>query len=127
MNDSAGGVVRVHDILQRPVLISREAARALENPLAIAVASTGSTNESLPVAVVLDFNGISGVAPSFVDEMIKILEELLAPGPGTRPLRLTIANVPTRLSSKFSAIARGHSLSIEARPDGSWELCSAAA
>jgi len=123
MTDSPGFVIRVHDVLQRPVLISREAARTLQDPLAAAVTAEGSP----AVAVVLDFAGISGVAPSFVDEMIKILEEVLAPGPATRPLRLTITNVPTRLSSKFSAIARGHCLSIEAFPDGSWELRSTAA
>lgn len=123
MSNSPGFVIGVHNILKRPVLISREAARTLQAPLATAVTANGSS----AAGVVLDFAGISGVAPSFVDEMIKILEELLAPGPAKPPLRLTITNVPMRLSSKFSAIARGHSLSIEASPDGSWEFCSTAA
>lgn len=127
MSQTTSPAIRVRDILERPVLISRETARVLEGPLAAAMTPSVDANASTPVAVVIDFEGISGVAPSFVDEMIKILEERLAPGPGGRPLRLTITNVPTRLSSKFAAIARGHSLSIEAFPDGSWELRSPAA
>lgn len=127
MNPSPVVIVRVRDILDGPVLISRESARTLEGPLSQAVTASGGGTASPPAAVTLDFDGISGVAPSFVDEMIKILEELLVPVSATRPLRLTITRVPTRLSSKFSAIARGHSLSIETLPDGSWELRSTAA
>lgn len=127
MNEAIDGVIRVREFLDRPVLISRESARTLAGPLATAAQTEGHLNGTSAGVVVLDFAGISGVAPNFVDELIKILEEVLATGAGSRSLLVTIKNVPMRLSSKFAAIARGHHLSIAALPDGSWEMCSSAA
>jgi|688.fasta_scaffold482941_2 hypothetical protein len=119
--------IRVRDILQRPVLISRESARTLQDHLSAAIEATAAPAGSAAPAVILDFEGISGAAPSFVDELIKILEEVVGDRGESRALRMTITNVPMRLSAKFSAIARGHCLSVEERPDGSWDFRSTAA
>jgi hypothetical protein len=70
--------------------------------------------------VSIDFAGLDGMGPSCVDEMLIVLEATLATNgiPGLRAIR--IANPPTRLSSKFEAVARGHSRTVQALPDGSW-------
>jgi hypothetical protein len=62
------------------------------------------------------------VAPSFLDELLTILESLVRSQASGQEVELIVANPPTRLSLKFEAIARGHGMSIQGLPDGSWRL-----
>jgi hypothetical protein len=114
---------RVQDVLTDKILISRESARALEGPLRAMwfddnrpESASGSTN------LAVDFAGIEGMAPSFLDELVTILEFIIGVGAKSQGRSFLIVNPPTRLSSKFEAVARGHGMSAQAQPDGSWLL-----
>ncbi len=116
--------LRVHDVLKDRILVSRESARRLEDPLRTIMGNartSGNASGMAPVAV--DFAGVEGIAPSFLDELLSIFESLVGAGGGERCL--IVANPPTRLSLKFEAVARGHGMSVQAMPDGSWLLTDA--
>ncbi len=115
--------LRVSDILKDKILVSRESARLLKTAIIAALerspAPAGSPDEK-PVAV--DFDGVEGMAPSFLDELLSILESLMEASPNGRERGVIVRNPPTRLSSKFEAVARGHGMTARAQPDGSWLL-----
>ncbi len=118
--------LRVHDILKDKILVSRESARLLEDALKtirVNAVTPGEARDTTPVSV--DFEGVEGVAPSFLDELLSVFESVLGAEPGGREQGLIVANPPTRLSLKFEAIARGHGMSVRALPDGSWLLTDA--
>jgi hypothetical protein len=70
----------------------------------------------------VDFEGIEGIAPSFLDELLSIFESIIGLDTSDPERRLVVANPPTRLSLKFEAVARGHGMAVRALPDGSWLL-----
>jgi len=114
---------RVNDVLKDRILVSRESARLLEAPLSAMMGSArtpGNACGTTPVAV--DFDGVEGIAPSFLDELLSIFESLIGSETSGEERCLIVANPPTRLSLKFEAIARGHGMSVRALPDGSWFL-----
>lgn len=117
--------LRVNDVLKDRVLVSRESARLLEGALRALLGSASTPGPvSIATPLTVDFEGVEGMAPSFLDELVSVFEALIGPGAdGGR--RLIVANPPTRLSSKFEAIARGHGMSVQALPDGSWLLADA--
>lgn len=109
----------MHDLLQKRALITRDSAKPIRQALAgsdIAVADD----------VALDFSGIDAVTPSFVDEVLAILEEALR-RTKRGELRLLLVNPPTRLSAKFSAVARARGLQISESEDGAWAVTAASA
>jgi hypothetical protein len=116
-------VVRVHDVLKERILVSRESARLLEDAVRTTLASAPAPeNASCARSVTVDFEEVAGVAPSFLDELLTILESLVRSQASGQEVELIVANPPTRLSLKFEAIARGHGMSIQGLPDGSWRL-----
>ncbi len=118
--------LRVHDVLKDRVLISRESARLLEGPLAAIVESSATPGEPLgKTPVTVDFEGVAGIAPSFLDELVSVFEAFVGTTPQGGKRRLIVANPPTRLSLKFEAVARGHGLAVRALTDGSWLLTDA--
>jgi len=110
--------LRVHQILTDKVLVSRESARLLGTELKALFAP--NAQEPACQSITIDFHGVEGIAPSFMDELLNVFENLAASAHNGAAKELNIANPPARLSSKFQAIARGHGLSIQALPDGSW-------
>lgn len=115
--------LRVNDVLKDRILVSRESARLLEDPLRammVSAKTVGNACGTTPVTV--DFEGIEGIAPSFLDELLSVFESLIGAGADGDERSLVVANPPTRLSLKFEAIARGHGMSVRALPDGSWFL-----
>lgn len=119
-------IFRVHDVLKDRVLVSRESARLLEEPLSAMLNSAGSpADSSATIQLAVDFDGVEGIAPSFLDELLTILESLICKKTEDRERRLIVMNPPTRLSLKFEAIARGHGMSARVLPDGSWLLTDA--
>ena len=115
--------LRVNDVLKYRILVSRESARLLEDPLrAMMVSARTPRNPSDTTPVAVDFEGVEGMAPSFLDELLSIFESLLGAETNGGERCLIVANPPTRLSLKFEAIARGHGMSVRALPDGSWLL-----
>ncbi|MHB1156945.1 MAG: STAS-like domain-containing protein [Phycisphaerales bacterium] len=114
--------IQISDVLKDKILVSRESARLLEEPLRAMMAKNKTqVDASGPLPVVMDFKGVEGIAPSFLDELVSVLESLLELQTTDG---LVMTNIPTRLSSKFQAVARGHGLSIQSLPDGSWRLTS---
>ncbi|MGD2108196.1 MAG: hypothetical protein PVI86_02270 [Phycisphaerae bacterium] len=82
--------------------------------------STSGTN-----SLTVDFAGVEGMAPSFLDELLLIFGSHVGGGADGRERCLIVANPPTRLSRKFEAVARGHGMSAQALADGSWSLTDA--
>ena len=69
--------------------------------------------------VTLDFAEVDGLTPSFLDEILSVLEECVLASGGGR-LRVEVTNSPTQLSSKFAAVSRGHGLVAEDLGDRTW-------
>ena len=103
--------VKIFDLTGRRVLVTRSSARSIEQRLATALRRS-------PGAITLDFTGIQGIAPSFLDEVLSIVDEHV--DKDQAPLVVTVVNPPTRLSSKFTAVGKTHGLSIEERGDNVW-------
>lgn len=114
--------LRINLLLKDKILVSRESARLLEPALKEMMDCAGTTDDAPALSPVVDFEGIEGVAPSFLDELILIFESLLGAETNGGERSLIVAHPPTRLSSKFEAVARGHGMSVHARPDGTWLL-----
>ncbi len=115
--------LRVHDILKDRILVSRESAHLLEDALNTMMAAARKRGDSPgQTSIVVDFEDVEGIAPSFLDELLSIFESIIGSDPGGPHRCLVIANPPTRLSLKFEAIARGRGMLFQAQPDGSWRL-----
>lgn len=59
--------IRVRDVLRDRILVDRRSARRLGSRLRQAMASGGTE-------LVLDFNDVEGMGPSFLDELLSVLE-----------------------------------------------------
>lgn len=105
--------IRVAEFLNRRVLVTRESAHDLRNALDQALAGS-------QVTLTIDFEGIEGVTPSFIDELLAMLVEKA----GDRGIKLLISHPPTRLTAKFTAIGRSRGLSFEEEEDGSWLIAA---
>ena len=115
--------LRVNEVLKDRILVSRESARLLEPALSEMMVHERAPEDAPGNApVTVDFEGIEGVAPSFLDELLLIFESLMGTETNGRERCLVVTHSPTRLSSKFEAIARGHGMSVHALPDGTWHL-----
>ncbi len=90
------------------ILVSRESAQRLAEPLRQATAANGRE-------ILVDFTGVEGMAPSFLDEFLGVLHD--AVGVGTR---IRFSNQPARLSLKFEAVAKGRGLRLTEESGGSW-------
>ena len=106
--------IRLSEMYAIRVLTTRASARILRGELDRALqAGRGHAG--------LDFAGIDGITPSFLDEVLTVLEEAAAAG-GHDEFELKVLNPPTRLSSKFEAVGRGHRLSIHQTDAQTWSI-----
>ncbi len=118
--------LRVNTVLRNKILVSRESAHLLEAELGAMMSSAAAPLEARVASqVTVDFEGVEGISPSFLDELLSIFESFIAAETDERERCLIVANPPTRLSLKFEAVARGHGMSVRALPDGSWFLTDA--
>lgn len=100
--------------LGRRVLVTRESARSLEADLRRAVSAGGGE-------VLLDFSGVDGITPSFLDETLGLIQEAYeAAQPGG--LLVRVLSPPTRLTAKFEAVGRGRGLSIREGSGSEWVI-----
>jgi hypothetical protein len=115
-----GGVtmptIAIRDHASTRVLVTRRSARDLAEPI--------REHLGTQAALDLDFRGIEGVTPSFLDELLHVIEEQAAEA-GVSLFQVTISNAPTRLSSKFEAVGRGHGLLVEEVATGTWRIAAA--
>lgn len=107
--------IGVYDRTRKRALITRDSARALAQFLREQAAGDRE--------ITLDFADVEAVTPSFVDEILTILQEFLGEA-GKADLKIMFVNTPTRLSKKFAAVGRAHGLRITESPDGLWDISS---
>lgn len=95
MSDS----IHVFELIPNRMLVTRQSARSIAPALAQAIARGEHK-------IVLDFAGVDGVTPSFLDEILHMLKDFLEDTPPGE-LEVLIASPPTRLSTKFAAVGSG--------------------
>src|SRR6266568_4868629 len=103
--------MRIYDVYKQPVLVTRESAHAVRNLLAV--------SDDEEDGSVLDFTGVEAITPSFFDELVGEIIISFAQRPGSK---VTLANVPTHLSTKYEAVARGRRVKIAEPVPGHWEI-----
>lgn len=104
--------VMIHDLLEMRILVSRETARSIEPKVAAAFSEADGE-------VFLDFTGVEGISPSFLDETLSVIEDCgLAVEQGH--IQVVLKNTPALSSEKFAAVARGHDLQIITSEIGDW-------
>jgi len=107
-------MLKIHELMKRRVLVSRDSAEPIRNALRDSTLEEGQT-------LTLDFHGVEGITPSFIDEVFHHLRNELSTK-GVHSTRIVFANVPTRLSSKFLAIGRAHDLALDETAPGLWTV-----
>jgi hypothetical protein len=110
--------VEVFKHLQRKILVTRESAAALRPEIEASIRTDGQ--------VVLDFAGIDAVTPSFVDEILGIIDDARGDS-STRELRAIFRHPPTSLSEKFLAIGKRHGARMSQSGTDGWEITNAGA
>ena len=105
--------VDVFKHLQRKILVTREYAAALRPEIDSSIKADGQ--------VVLDFAGIDAVTPSFVDEILGIIDDARADS-SKRELRVIFRHTPTSLSEKFLAIGKRHGAKMSQSGTDAWEI-----
>lgn len=105
--------IRPANIISTKALSSRPSARLLEP--AVMDAALASDDQVLT----FDLRDKLAMAPSFFDELVRIVLEQSQPSEGPVP-RIELLNVPSRASSKFHAVCRSHRLSLEESTPGHW-------
>lgn len=111
--------VKVDNLLHKRALITRESARVISGALSTAMAMDGGE-------VALDFSGVDAVTPSFVDELLAVVDEILTEREWAS-FRVLFLNPPTRLSAKFAAVGRARGLQIAESLEGAWTITAGTA
>ena len=104
-------IVNVYPLYKRRALVTRESAGALR--AVIRKAGSGG-----PVA--LDLSGIRAITPSFIDQMLLIVEESL--GEDSNRLDVLLLNPPPGMDSKLQPIGRAHHVSVAEDAKGNWTI-----
>lgn len=94
----------LHDVLKNRVLVTRASARVVAPAIESAIRDGRG-------ALKLDFSGVDGITPSFLDELLSVVQEAFR-RLNVDSFRVEILNPPTALSAKFAAIGRGRELSL---------------
>lgn len=106
--------IRVTSLVGKPFLVARESARTLELALR-------DREEDECGSLSLDFTGAVGVAPSFLDEALLVVEEHLR-ACGNPDSTVVFSKPPTILAAKHHAIARAHGRTLVVTENGDWEF-----
>ena len=105
------GDLRLSELLGKRILMTRASARSIQHFVMEAL-------EEGHGEIALDLSGVDGLTPSFMDELLLIIEENREPVYDAHPA-LTVRNPPTELTAKFEAVGRGHGLVVESN-EGGW-------
>lgn len=103
----------LHDVLKNRVLVTRASARTLAPAIDAAISDSQE-------ALKLDFSRVDGITPSFLDELLSVVEEAFA-RVNVDSFRVELLNPPTALSAKFAAIGRGRDLHLTEAAE-SWTI-----
>ena len=104
----------LYKLLKRPMLVTRQAARSIAPDIGDALAEGQGE-------IILDFFDVKGVSPSFLSETLAVVEDC-AEKIGGAGFRVVIENSPTKLSSKFVALGRGHGVNIHESDEKTWTI-----
>lgn len=104
--------VKMYDLERKRILVTRQSARGIE-PILCAAMVEGQGQ------IALDFSGVDGVTPSFLDETLAVIQKCIQTTQG-KEFRLLVVHPPTRLSAKFAAVGRARGLSISESESGTW-------
>ncbi len=105
--------ILIANIIPAKTLSSRPAARLLEP--AVSEAAHALTDQTLT----FDLRHKRAMAPSFFDELIRIIAENSAPLNNQLP-QIQLINIPSQPSSKFHAVCRSHRLTLTQPTPGHW-------
>ncbi|MBI2957889.1 MAG: STAS-like domain-containing protein [Chloroflexi bacterium] len=105
-------VINVYGLLGTRALVTREAAQRLGPAIAASLARKADQ-------VALDFSQTLGITPSFLDELLRVVQDSLRDS-GIMQVRLKLKNPPTRLSLKFMALARGRGVRLAEADGDTW-------
>jgi STAS-like domain of unknown function (DUF4325) len=105
--------IEVFQLLQRKILVTRESASAVREAIESSITSEGE--------VTLDFSGIDAMTPSFVDEILGIIDDARAKSL-RREVRVLFSHAPTPLSAKYLAIGKRHGAMISQSASDAWEI-----
>ena len=103
-------LLKICDLIRKRALITRQSASAIGDALANSADERGIT---------LDFAGVDAVTPSFIDEILAVLEDALKTK-DRDTFQVIFLHSPTRLSTKFAAVGRAHRLEITESEEGTW-------
>lgn len=106
-------IIKVAELLKRKILVTRESAAILRQQIESAIRTESE--------VILDFEGIEAVTPSFVDEIMGMIDDARAAAVQSIA-RATFRHTPTALSEKFVAIGRRHGAEISQSKGNTWEI-----
>jgi hypothetical protein len=109
--------IEVFQFLQRKILVTRESPSAVRGVIESAIGTDGE--------VALDFNGIHAVTPSFVDEILAIIDDARASS-SRQEVRVVFLHAPTPLSAKYLAIGKRHGVTLSQSGSDAWEIKNAA-
>jgi len=80
--------IEIFDFLRRKILVTHESASAVRDAIDSSIKADGE--------VTLDFTGIEPMTPSFVDELLAMIDEART-GSSKREVRVVFAHAPTPL------------------------------
>ena len=109
--------IEVFQLLQRKVLVTRESASVVRGAIDSSIRANGE--------VILDFAGIDAMTPSFVDEILGLIDDARAAS-DRREVRVVFMNTPTPLSTKFLAIGKRHGATMS-QSGSAWEITNVGA
>lgn len=110
--------IEVFQLLQRKILVTRESASAVHDAIESSISEEGE--------VTLDFSGIDAVTPSFVDEILGMIDDARASS-SRREVHAVFSHAPTPLSAKYLAIGKRHGATMSQSSSDAWVIKNAAA
>jgi STAS-like domain of unknown function (DUF4325) len=110
-------VLHIFDVIPKRALVARATARQIGSEIETKLGTSGK-------AIELDFTGVEAVTPSFIDEILDVIQHIVDQS-GLELEKILVTNPPTRLSSKFEAIGRGRNLHMAEGQDSMWVITPA--
>lgn len=106
-------VVRLKERTSATVLVARSAASEVSGAIEKALAEDAG-------GIDFDFDGIRVVAPSFLDQLLIVTEQIESALGLRGHVRITFRNCPHGMQEKLAAIGRAHDAEVVATDDHTW-------
>ena len=103
-------VVNLYSIFNQRALVTRESTNVLKDDVCVAA------RDGEPLA--LNLSGIQAMAPSFLDQLLLMMEESLPAG--APPVKLLMLNSPPGFRDRMESIGRYHHLKVLSDHQGDW-------